>query len=470
MKTVTTIMTLVSWICLLYPVSGQTADTSASVLANIQHTNAWNQFANRLYLLHLHQTSQYKTFTKESTGGYPGNSDFYREVKFYDSKSQLLISRVLWEIKNPDQIHEIEVFIYDDTGKLKRDYLAAFIPGGRNAPIQTLINFHYQNDELKSFRQFDASGQKIYELCEGKFFNKPLTISLDDNDFASHDSDITQLVESQEYQACFGHTIATLGDYINPLYDMSLSAELLQKAEMQELDTPDSLETKIKQLTEAINKNTTSAKLYSERGMSYHKLQMFEKAVDDFDKAIALDNSLDDAYFGRGLAYGRMQAFEKGIADLTVYIQRNPNSSVAYTKRGVRRIWAGEYKLAEADLKKAISLDPKNAEAHDDMGVMDARKGHYKKALEHFKKVVDLDPTYSKGFHNLAMTQHILADYHHALVSINKALELSPNDKTSLLLKGEIMLKLGMDKDAKAIIDRAEFLPEGGWQERFSLQ
>ena len=72
---------------------------------------------------------------------------------------------------------------HDKNGKLKRDYLAAFLPGQRNAPIQTLINFHYQNDELKSFRQFDGSGYKIYEYCEGKFFGEPLTISLDDNDF-----------------------------------------------------------------------------------------------------------------------------------------------------------------------------------------------------------------------------------------------------------------------------------------------
>ena len=52
----------------------------------------------------------------------------------------------------------------------------------------------------------------------------------------------------------------------------------------------------------------------------------------------------------------------------------------------------------------------------------------------------------------------------------NKSLELLPNDKNALLLKGETLLKLGRREEAEAIMDRAEFLPEGGWQERFSLQ
>jgi len=470
MKITVGVINILGWICLAYPIAGITAPTTAPTTTSKEQVNTWNQFAQRLYILHQHQTAQHETFQKESTGGYMGGGDFYREVKYYDKKSERLLSRVLWEIDNPEQIHEIEVFVHNRNGKLKRDYLAAFLPVHRNAPVQTLINFHYSNDEIKSFRQFDASGEKIYEYCEGSFFGKPLTISLDDNDFAAFDSETIKLMESEEYLSCFQNTTATLGDYINPLHGISLPADLMRQAEMHELDTPGTVEHKIKQLTKAIKKEKQPAKLYYERGMAYLKLRMFDNAIDDFSHAIKQDYSLDGAYFGRGLAYGRLRMFDEGIADLTVFIKRNPRSSVAYTKRGVRQIWAGKYDLAEEDLKVAISLDPKNAEAHDDLGVMEARKENYKAALEHFKKVVDIDPSYNKGFHNLAMTLYILGDYPTAFVNINKALELMPNDKNALLLKGEVMLKLGMRKEAEAILDRAEFLPEGGWQERFSLE
>jgi len=469
MKITISSLALVLCIYLAFPDHGYTKSNKAAMSEDKQHINSWNQFAQRLYILHLHQIAQTETITQESKGGYATNPDFYREVKYFDKKSSHLLSRVLWEIKNPEQIHEIEVFVYDNNGKLKRDYLAAFLPGHRNAPIQTLINLHYQNDELKSFRQFDASGDRIYERCEGKFFGTPLNITITDDDLVEYSDQTAKLLESEEYLACFGNTLTTLGDYADPLYDIPLSAKLQKQAELNLVDTSDSIEKKIKVLTSAI-KNKPSAKLFYERGMANFKLNKFDTAAEDFTQAIKLDDTMDDAYFGRGLAHGRMRMFEEGIADLSVFIKRNPQSSVAYTKRGVRKIWAGDYKSAEDDLRKAISLDPKNAEAHDDLGVMEARKGQYNEALQHFKKVVEIDPTYSKGHHNLAMTQYILGNYKDSLVSINKALELMPNDKNALLLKGETLIKLGKHDEGKAILDRADFLPEGGWSERFAIQ
>lgn len=470
MKITAIAMTFLGWIFLLIPVVSNAAGSTTPMSHNQVEVDSWNLFAQRLYILHQHQIVQRQILQKESKGGYSGGKNFYREVKYIDKKTKTLLSRILWEIDNPKQIHEIEVFVYDKNGKLKRDYLAAFFPEQRNAPIQTLINFHYQNDELKSFRQFDASGDKIYELCEGKFFGEPMTISLDDNDFAVSSIETVRTMESQEYLACFNNTISVLGDYLNPLFSVTLTSDLMKKAELLEHDTPDSMEEKIKQLSKAINHTKEPSNLYYKRGLSYQKLQIFDKAIDDFDKAIKLKDSIDEAYFGRGVSYSRIRQFDKAIADLTTYIKRQPKNSMAFTKRGVTRIWAGKYDLAEKDLITAIQLDTENAEAHDDLGVMYARKGSYTKAIEQFKKVVDIDPSYKKGIHNLAMTRYIMGEYQASFVDINKALALKPNDKNSLLLKSEIMLKLGMKKEAETIRDRAEFLPEGGWQEKFSTQ
>lgn len=462
-------MVITAWISVIDPVIAANKNSTSAMQVDKKQINSWNLFAEQLYILHQHQISQHDTIQKISTGGYFGSEDFYREVRFIDKNSGRLLSRVLWEIENPENIHEIEVFIYGYNGKLKRDYLAAFLPGHRNTPVTTLINFHHQNDELKSFRQFDASGEKTYERCEGKFFNKPIDIALADEDFFGLSEETSKIFESEEYLSCFERTMPILGDYVNPLFGITLSAELQKKAEQYEIVSADSYEQKIKKLTKSL-KEDKSASLFYERGMAFFKMFKFSEAVDDFSQAIKLDYAMDEAFFARGLAYGRLRMFDESFADLDIFLKRNPRNSVAYTKRGVRRIWAGNYQLAEQDLKMAISLDPTNAEAHDDLGVMEARKNNFKKAKKHFENVVKLDPTYSKGFHNLAMSQYILGDHKTSLTNINNALELMPNDKNSLLLKGEILLKLGKSKEAEAILERAEFLPDGGWQERFSLQ
>lgn len=212
------------------------------------------------------------------------------------------------------------------------------------------------------------------------------------------------------------------------------------------------------------------ARLYVKRGNAYFRLHEFDKAIEDFDAAIRLDAGLDEAYFGRGMALGRAGEIDQAIADLGVYIARNPKSSVAYTKRGVRYLWKGDVANAEKDLARAITLDPDNAEAHDDLGVIHAQRGEYAKAAGHFSTTIRLDPSYQKAYHNLAMVQYLSDREERALMVVEQGLKLRPDNRSSLLLKAQILDALGRRAEAKAVRDYAELLPESGWSERMPIQ
>lgn len=426
------------------------------------HVNTWNTFSDNLYRYHLYQLQQHDVEQVESYGGYAGKPRFYREIEYIDRQSKRLLSKIQWEVAKPDQIHMMEVYVYDTAGKLQRDYLVAWLPEYRNAPIQTLINLHYQNDELKSYRQFDASGARIYEQCQGNHFGKQVMFSLEEDEMLSSAPASIALLESEEYLACFNSISAHVGQYLDPM--RGIAAAGYDGTDANEI------EKQIEQISRRLPDSNNKAKLYTERGNAWFKLHEFSKAVDDFTLAIKQNPEHDDARFGRGMALGRMGLVEKGIADLSVYIERNPRSSHAYTKRGVRYIWAGQLDKAKSDLSTAILLNPKNAEAHDDLGVLYARKGKYSRAMSHFQKVIEADPLYQKGYHNLAMVLFITKQSQKALQTINKALELSANNKNSLLLKGAILQELGMNGEAKRVTERAEFLPDGNWSESFSIQ
>lgn len=438
------------------------------------HVNNWNSFFNKVYAFHLYQLSQHDVYTKESIGGYGGKPEFYREVEYYDAKSDQLLSRIQWETEKPQQIHVIETYAYDSNQKLETDYLVAFLPEFRNAPIQTLINIHHHDSEFDSYRQFDASGYRIYEECKGKVFGEPVYISLMDDEFYSSDQASEKTMSSEAYLSCFEHLPVIVGDNINPIRGLSISDEIRKKAgvklQQSKKENDDDIYQKITELSKKIETSHNPAKLYIERGKAYFITHQFDLATADYTAAINIDDSLDEAYFGRGMSLGREGKMKQGIEDLSVYIKRNPTSSVAFTKRGVRNIWAGHFDNAEHDLKQALALDPKNSEAHDDLGVLYARKGQYQDSIYHFKQVVKFDSSYVKGFHNLALAYHIVGQEELALKAINHALQLSNNEKDSLLLKGEILLKLDMPQEAKNIIEQAEFLPEGNWSERFSIQ
>ena len=437
------------------------------------HVTSWNKFADDLYQYHKLMLEKHDIRTEEETGGYAGLPDFYNEIKYFDDKTGRLLSRIQWEIDKPEQIHVIEVFVYHPHGKLKSDYLAAYLPEFRNAPIQTLINVHYSNDELQSFRQFDASGAKIYEQCKGKFFDEPISINLEEDDFYSNNRHILQTLASEEYLTCFEFIPSIATPYFSPFKASGITNPKLaiQDIKLTEgLNLLNSTEDKLEKLNIAIANSANPGELFVDRGKILFSLHEFESAVEDYNRAIKINDNLDEAYFGRGMAKGRLGQVKQGIEDLSIYIKRHPASSLAYTKRGVRYIWDGDLDKAKQDLLTAIELNPNNAEAHDDLGVIYASKGDIKAAIKQFKKVVSIEPNYQKGFHNLAMSLQIVGDKKNALLNINTALNISPNNKNSILLKGEILKSMGLLNEAETLFEQAEFLPDGNWSERFSVK
>lgn len=436
-----------------------------------EHVRTWNAFADALFALHRHRLAGRKVRTEESTGGYGGSVGdpaFYREVEYFDAVSGQLLSRIQWERKNPDAIHVIEVFIYDDRGRVTRDYLAAYLPQFRNAPVQTLINLHDYTEGLHSFRQFDASGNRIYEQCRGRYFDRPVHISLEE-DQLSRSSAAGAPERSPAYLACFEYLPLRAGSYLNPLTEIRSDPRAMEPGDA--VRTSEHAEAELARLERQIAQEPTDARLYLARGQAQFDLRAFDAAIADFTTAIAHDEGLDEAYFWRGMALGRAGRLDAAIGDLTVYIERHPEDSRAHTKRGVRHIWNGDLEAAKRDLTRAIALDPRNAEAHDDLGVIYAHNNQLDRALRHFRKTVALDPSYQKGYHNLATALFLDDRLAAALEAVNTSLRLSPGNRGSLLLKGQILLKAGKEAQAKAIFEQAEFAPDHtDWTERFPVR
>ena len=423
----------------------------------------WNNFVTELYELHLNKINKVPFTTSELTDGYGGgfaNKNFYREISYFNKNTNKLISKIQWEVDNPDTIHTIEVFLYDNQGQVKTDFYARYLPYARNAPVQTLINLHNYNDKLHSFRQFDANGELIYETCRGQFFDKKINLHLDDEEILDFRTNNSDEFLNEAYAACFLNVAKEAATYLSPSSFINSTKN----------DSGLPIEHELEMLTQKISRQTKNPLLYIKRGKILFLLHEFDKAIDDYNVALSIDDSLQQAYFERGMALARNGQLEAGINDLTHFIKFNPNSSLAYTKRGVRYIWAGKLELAKKDLLQAVKLDQSNSEAHDDLGVIYAQLKDFDKALEHFSFAIQYDPSYQKAYHNLAMAYILTSRPQQALVAINKSLILDNDSRNSLMLKSEILSALGNNKEANAVMRKAEFLPEGNWSERFEIQ
>lgn len=230
------------------------------------------------------------------------------------------------------------------------------------------------------------------------------------------------------------------------------------------------LQREVQHYTRELWQRPKNAALHAARGAAHFRLREFDRAIDDFTQALALDDGRDEAWFGRGMARGRNGDLPGAVADLGVYIERHPRSSVAYTKRGIRHLWNGDLDLAEADFRQALAIDPTNAEAHDDLGVIHAQRGEYAEAERHFRATLAHDPSYQKAHHNLAMVYYILDRNPQALRAVDEALRLRPDARDSLMLKSAILESLGRTREAQTLREDAEFLPQGDRSERMSVR
>lgn len=441
------------------------AQNLSGVKEDNEHVRSWNAFAEGLLRVHRHRMATRRIQKTERLGGYARMPDFYREIEYHDADSGRLLSRIRWEREQPGTAHTVEAFFYDKHGRVSVDYLAAYLPGFRNAPIQTLINVHYYDDGVHAFRQFDASGNTIFERCQGDYFDRPIDISLDDGNIPPS----PQRVSNDIYVTCFGFLPLTADRFLKPA---AFVPDIIETDRTTEGDgtTGEQLERRIADLSREIAASPNIARLYARRGRDLFLLNRLDDAVADFTQAIQLDDGLDAAYFGRGMAFGRIGEFDNGIRDLTVFIRRNPKSSLAYTKRGVRYIWKTDFERARKDLEMAVNLDNANSEAHDDLGVALAQLGKIDEALRHLRKAKALEPGYQKVHHNLAMVYYMTGDLGGALSAVDDSLRLRPENRSSLLLKGTILEGLGRHAEATAVRERAEFLPQGNWSERSAIR
>lgn len=193
--------------CLMLPALGWAAEPGA-MTEDSDHVYRWNRFTDELYDLHRRQIADRKVREEVEMGGYAGRPEFYRQVRYIDAASGVLLSVIQWEAARPDTIHSIAVYRHDDQGRVRRDYSSTYLPDYRNAPTQTLVFLHHYPEGVHAFRSFDASNEVLLERCQGRFDGREVFISLDIDEIDQARGERYQnqsgIMTTPAYAHCFG--------------------------------------------------------------------------------------------------------------------------------------------------------------------------------------------------------------------------------------------------------------------------
>ncbi len=103
------------------------------------------------------------------------------------------------------------------------------------------------------------------------------------------------------------------------------------------------------------NANKTNA--YINRGIIHFRQQKYNRAIDDYTEAIAIDADNAEAFLNRGIAYNSLGNYKQALEDYNEVIKRiNPNNAEAYLNRGIAYSTQGKHELALKDYNQAIAL------------------------------------------------------------------------------------------------------------------
>ncbi|QAU45121.1 tetratricopeptide repeat protein [Bradyrhizobium guangzhouense] len=138
--------------------------------------------------------------------------------------------------------------------------------------------------------------------------------------------------------------------------------------------------------------NVTEAQTHTAKAQAFAKSGETQAALDEFNRAVALDPYNAQALYGRALLYQGSNEHDFAIADFGAASGLNPQKAEPLLGRAVSYLAIGKVKEAAADLDEASEADPNNAQVWTTRGQAYERLGDKAKAAASYNKAVALHP------------------------------------------------------------------------------
>ncbi|NVM23139.1 MAG: tetratricopeptide repeat protein [Desulfobacterales bacterium] len=162
-----------------------------------------------------------------------------------------------------------------------------------------------------------------------------------------------------------------------------------------------------------------------ERGDSCVDVGQFEKAIDEYSKAIDKEPESAEAYVRRATAYAELGDFERALQDFKKAINTNPEEAYYHYNMSLAYDGLGDIDKSIEELDKAIELDETYAKAYYNRGLAYIEKGEHNKAILDFDKTMSVAPdSMADALFNRGRAYQAKGEHTKALKDYNKVLEL----------------------------------------------
>ncbi|MBF0358176.1 MAG: tetratricopeptide repeat protein [Magnetococcales bacterium] len=222
-------------------------------------------------------------------------------------------------------------------------------------------------------------------------------------------------------------------------------------------------------------------------GIIGQKLNRHDLAVEQFQRAIAVDSSGAVLYYNLATSLyplGRREeaiealqtALEKSPGDIqiTEYLKAISNTSLTETsvdyssmsaddllKKGVALHQSGMVDEALKLYRRSLEIQPLQASAHSNIGVILQSQGKLDDAVFNFKKAIKIQPDYTQAYNNLGAVLQEQNRFDEAVFNLEKAIAVSPKYAEAYNNLGNVKKAQGKFEEAMVSYQQAtDLMPE----------
>jgi tetratricopeptide (TPR) repeat protein len=161
-------------------------------------------------------------------------------------------------------------------------------------------------------------------------------------------------------------------------------------------------------------------------GIIAQKINRHDLAVDQFQRAINIDNRRASLYYNLGTSLYPLGRLEEVVKVQQKALEIQPNFAEAHHNLGVALKEQGQMEEAVVSYHKAISIKPDYAEAYSNLGNAQQVQGKLEEAITSYQKAISIKPDYADVYSNLGVALQVQGKLEKAVASHQKAVTIKP--------------------------------------------
>ncbi len=152
------------------------------------------------------------------------------------------------------------------------------------------------------------------------------------------------------------------------------------------------------------------ATAHKNRGNAHDDNGEYDRALEDYEQAVAINPQDADAFNSRGTTYTALGRFERAILDFDQAIELNSGSPMAFSNRCLAKALSGLLEQSLADCNEALRLKPKNAGAFAVRGLVHLKLRRYDAAIADYNAELQLVPNDPYSLFGRGMAKYMKGD------------------------------------------------------------